>query len=100
MKSTSFGLNRMLEGIMSALLIPLQKIFRVQMLCVCSQTCLPASYLGCSERGDLHGMLPFIVGMLVAMTDHLNRNATKRILRGRVGYVHSRLLHEEAHHIC
>ena len=35
--------------------------------------------------------------MLVAMTDHVHCNVEKRILRGRVGYVHSWMLHEEDH---
>ena len=47
------------------------------------------------ESGDLYGMLPLIEGMPVAMTDHIDRNSDKRILRGRVGYVHSWVLADE-----
>ena len=41
------------------------------------------------ESGDLYGILPLIKGMPVAMTDHIDRSIDKRILRGRIGYVHS-----------
>jgi hypothetical protein len=41
------------------------------------------------ESGDLYGILPLIKGMPVAMTDHIDRSIDKRILRGRVGHVHS-----------
>ena len=44
------------------------------------------------ESGDLYGILPLIKGMPVAMTDHIDRSVDKRILRGRVGYVHSWVL--------
>ena len=44
------------------------------------------------ESGDLYGILPLIKGMPVAMTDHIDRSIDKRILRGRVGYVHSWIL--------
>ena len=47
------------------------------------------------ESGDLYGMLPLIKGMPVAMTDHIDRNIDKRILRGRVVYVHSWVLADE-----
>ena len=40
---------------------------------------------------------PFMVGMFVAMTGHIHRNVKKHILRGRIGYVHSGILHEEDH---
>ena len=45
--------------------------------------------------GDLYGILPLIKGMPVAMTDHIDRSIDKRILRGRVGHVHSWVLHDE-----
>ena len=50
------------------------------------------------ESGDLYGILPLIQGMPVAMTDHIDRSIDKRILRGRVGYVHSWILddHEDS----
>ena len=44
------------------------------------------------ESGDLYGILPLIKGMPVAMTDHIDRSIDKRILRGRVGHVHSWVL--------
>ena len=44
------------------------------------------------ESGDLYGILPLIKGMPVAMTDHIDRSLDKRILRGRVGHVHSWVL--------
>ena len=47
------------------------------------------------ESGDLYGILPLIKGMPVAMTDHIDRSIDKRILRGRVGKVHSWVLHPE-----
>ena len=47
------------------------------------------------ESGDLYGCLPLIKGMPVAMTDHIDRSVDKRILRGRVGHVHSWVLADE-----
>ena len=47
------------------------------------------------ERGDLYVMLPLIKGMPVAVTDHIDRSIDKRILRGRVGYVHSWVLADD-----
>ena len=44
------------------------------------------------ERGDLYGVLPLMKGMPVAMTDHIDRSIDTRILKGRVGHVHSWLL--------
>ena len=44
------------------------------------------------ESGSLYGILPLIKGMPVAMTDHIDRSIDKRILRGRVGCVHSWIL--------
>ena len=44
------------------------------------------------ESGDLYGILPLIKNMPVAMTDHIDRSIDKRILRGRVGHVHSWVL--------
>ena len=34
-------------------------------------------------------MLPLIVGMPVALTDHLDRNPKKNLLKGRIGYIDS-----------
>ena len=47
------------------------------------------------ESGDLYGVLPLIKGMPVAMTDHIDRSVDKRLLRGRVGYVHSWVLADD-----
>ena len=47
------------------------------------------------ESGDLYGILPLIKGMPVAMTDHVDRSNDKRILRGRVGHVHSWVLDDK-----
>ena len=47
------------------------------------------------ESGDLYGMLPLIIGMPVAMTNHINRSIDKRILKGRVGYIHSWIFAEK-----
>ena len=46
------------------------------------------------ESGDLYGILPLIKGMPVAITDHIDRS-DKRILRGRVGHVHSWVLEDD-----
>ena len=37
------------------------------------------------ECGDLYGMLPLIEGMPVMLTDHVDRNPDKMLLRGRIG---------------
>ena len=44
------------------------------------------------ESGDLYGMLPLIHGMPMALTDHIDRNPEKQLLRGTVGYLHSWVL--------
>ena len=44
------------------------------------------------ESGDLYGMLPLMIGMPVAVTEHINRSYDKRILKGRVGHIHSWVL--------
>ena len=44
------------------------------------------------ESGDLYGMIPLLVGMPVAVTEHIHRSYDKRILKGRVSYVHSWIL--------
>ena len=41
------------------------------------------------ECGDLYGMFPLIEGMPVALTDHLDRNPEKQLLRGKIGKIHS-----------
>ena len=44
------------------------------------------------ESGDLYGMLPLIIGMPVAVTEHINRSNDIKLLKGRVGYIHSWVL--------
>ena len=44
------------------------------------------------ESGDLYGMLPLMIGMPVGVTEHINRSDDQRILKGRVGYIHSWVL--------
>ena len=44
------------------------------------------------ESGDLYGMLPLIIGMPVAVTEHINRSNDIKVLKGRVGYIHSWVL--------
>ena len=41
------------------------------------------------ESGDLYGILPLMRGMPVALTEHIDRSEDKRLLRRRVGWVHS-----------
>ena len=48
-----------------------------------------------SESGDLYGLLPLIHRMPVALTDHIDRNPTKNLLRGTVGRIHSWKLHAD-----
>ena len=55
---------------------------------------LPTKKLECLKRhdresGDLYGVLPLMKGMPVAMTGHIDRSIDKRILKGRVGHMHS-----------
>ena len=47
------------------------------------------------ESGDLYGVLPLMKGMPVAMSDHIDRSEDKRLLRGRVGWVHSWVLADD-----
>ena len=47
------------------------------------------------ECGDLYGMLPLIHNMPVALTDHIDRSPDKQLLRGRIGHVHSWVLHKD-----
>ena len=41
------------------------------------------------ECGDLYGMFPLIEGLPVALTDHVDRNPAKQLLRGKLGVIHS-----------
>ena len=47
------------------------------------------------DCNKLYGMLPLVRGMPVALTDHIDRNPKKLLLRGKVGYVHSWVEHPE-----
>ena len=47
------------------------------------------------ESGDLYGVLPLMKGMPVVMTDHIDRSIDQRILKGRVGHVHSWVLDKD-----
>ena len=44
------------------------------------------------ESGDLYGMLPLMFGRPVAVTEHMNHSYDKRILKGRLGHIHSWVL--------
>ena len=44
------------------------------------------------ESGHLYGVLPLLIGMPVAVTEHINRSYERRILKGRLGYIHSWVL--------
>lgn len=44
---------------------------------------------------DLFGFLPLIKGMPVALTDHLDKSKDKILLRGRVGWIHSWIVHDK-----
>ena len=41
------------------------------------------------DTGNLYGVLPLVHGMPMALTDHVDRNPEKQLLRGKIGYVHS-----------
>ena len=45
------------------------------------------------ESGDLYGMLPLIHRVPVALTDHIDRNPDVQLLRGKIGFIHSWVLH-------
>ena len=47
------------------------------------------------ESGDLYGIVTLVKGMPVALTDHIDRSPDKQLLRGKVGEVHSWILHEQ-----
>ena len=46
------------------------------------------------DCGSLYGMLPLVVGMPVALADHIDRNPEKNLLRGRIGHIISWTLDE------
>ena len=41
------------------------------------------------DTGDMYGMLSLVHGMPMALTDHIDRNPEKQLLRGKIGHVHS-----------
>ena len=47
------------------------------------------------ESGDLYGVVSLVPGMPVALTDHIDRNPDKQLLRGKVGEIHSWILDEK-----
>ena len=47
------------------------------------------------ESGKLYGALPLLIGMPVAVTEHINRSYERRIIKGRGGYIHSWVLAPE-----
>lgn len=47
------------------------------------------------ESGDLYGIVTLVQGMPVALTDHIDRSIDKQLLRGKVGQIHSWVLHEQ-----
>ena len=47
------------------------------------------------DSGDLYGMFPLVKGMPVALTDHLDRNPAKNLLKGKIGYIDSWVEHED-----
>ena len=51
------------------------------------------------ECGDLYGMLPLVLGMPMALTDHIDRNPDKQLLRGNIGILHSWVL-EDGEFFC
>ena len=47
------------------------------------------------DCGALYGMLPLVKGMPVAFTDHISRRPKMKLLKGKVGKVHSWILDDE-----
>ena len=39
-------------------------------------------------------MLPLVLGMPMALTDHIDRNPDKQLLRGKIGILHSWVLED------
>ena len=42
----------------------------------------------------MYGTIPLVESLAVALTDHIDRSPSKALLRGRRGYIHSWVLHE------
>ena len=49
------------------------------------------------DCSGLYGMLPLAKGMPVALTDHVDRNPQKNLLRGRIGYIDSWVVPDDDH---
>ena len=47
------------------------------------------------DCGALYGMLPLVKGMPVALTDHISRHPKMKLLKGKVGKVHSWILDDD-----
>lgn len=47
------------------------------------------------DCSDLYGMFPLVKGMPVSLTDHIDRNPEKNLLRGRTGHIYSWILHDD-----
>ena len=43
----------------------------------------------------MYGIVTLAHGMLVALTDHIDRSPGKQLLRGKIGKVHSWVVHED-----
>ena len=51
------------------------------------------------DCSGLYGMLPLAVGMPVALTDHVDRNPQKNLLRGRIGYIDTWVVPDDDHSV-
>ena len=51
------------------------------------------------DCGGLYGMLLLAKGMLVALTDHIDRNPEKNLLRGRIGFIDSWVVRDDEHSV-
>ena len=51
------------------------------------------------DCGGLYGMVPLAKGMPVALTDHVDRNPQKNLLRGRIGYIDSWVVRDDDHSV-
>ena len=49
------------------------------------------------DCGSLYGMLPLVKDMPVMLQDHVSRNPEYLLLRGKRGYIHSWVEHDEEH---
>ena len=51
------------------------------------------------DCGGLYGILPLAKGMPVALTDHIDRNREKNLLRGRIGYIVPWVVRDDEHSV-